>query len=111
MNVVILFCKSFIRVKMFLSMSHTEHVGEKCITSALQEYFGGVFSSPSNWQPNIFMTHIYGHAKSAQISRDWSYDIYKSKVRNGLAIKMITLNKEQLGSSLWTHKPAAGALN
>lgn len=36
----------------------------------------------------------YGYAKSIQISRDLSRDIYKSKVRNGLAIKMITLNKE-----------------
>lgn len=47
MNVlVILFGKPFIRLKMSLGMSHTEHVGEKYITSALQEYFGGVFSSP-----------------------------------------------------------------
>lgn len=46
MNVVILFCKLFIRLKMSLGMSRTEHIGEKYITSALQEHFGGVFSSP-----------------------------------------------------------------
>lgn len=46
MNVFILFCKPFIRLKISLGVSHTEHAGEKYITSGLQEYFKGVFSSP-----------------------------------------------------------------
>lgn len=61
------------------------------------EYFGDVFFFIPLIVSQIvtFMTHMYmGEQRSLQISRDWSRAIYKSKVRNGLAIKTVTLNKK-----------------